>query len=202
MTAEILNQLVIGIVSGLVASFMMLMIFEVYKKIIIPYVKGFLYDGIDINGKWEFENYFEYAKELVTLDLRHSETEITGSVVIHKEYSKQDKKKFEAKEVLLASAEGKIRDRFVEVRLQFTDRQRLGFVSFHVEVIADGSVMKGVSVWYDSGFSEIRSSSVVLKRYRKEPYYSADRYPTKKTNDGVDTNEGLTNSPLTTKEEL
>lgn len=173
------SDITIGVIGGVLAATVVMFFVEVYQKVIIPFMKKLLYSGIYIQGKWETKSEYEYASERILLDVNQSAQSLFGSVTIVKKFSGISYKDTSNEEIISAKLKGNINDRFVRISLVFKDNRRLGFGSYLLEVIADGSVMRGVGVWYDTGFSEIRSRNVQFQRHEKEKYYTNKKFPKK-----------------------
>ena len=55
--------------------------------------------------------------------------------------------------------DGQLKDRFLCAKVEFVNKARLGISSRLLEVVGDGSSMKGWSTWYDIGLKEITSQA-------------------------------------------
>ena len=79
---EILLNLFLGIVSGLVGSGMTLFIRSNWEKIIIPWFEERIYKGVHIEGRWQGEvKYSDTDISLFVFDLKRNSHRVFGDMI-------------------------------------------------------------------------------------------------------------------------
>ena len=153
-----MQSLGMGVLSGVVASLIILFSASVVRGILLPWYRQFIYKGIDISGCWKAQRPTEPPPvRALTLELVQHAHSITGTAIITA--TPQDVSTPRSFKLI-----GSLRDRFLEFRMQHVDKKQLGVVVGLFEVIGDGNTMNGVMVGYNIGTREINPSATILIR--------------------------------------
>ena len=86
-----MSEMMIGVISGLVATFLALVISQLWNKIIVPWFEERIYKDAHIEGKWNAKFYFRGNKtEDFIFNIRRTSHHITGDMI-----GLEDGKKYE-----------------------------------------------------------------------------------------------------------
>lgn len=90
-TTDLLSNLMIGVISGIVTSLLIWFFVFIYKSIISHKIKELLYRGVELEGEWYGEVYHEltdkdgsktkYKRREMTLMIHQSAYQITGEFI-------------------------------------------------------------------------------------------------------------------------
>jgi len=130
-----------------------------FNKILLPWYRDIIYNGIDISGSWFNEQKFQnLLKQECTFNIEQKAEKlcVTMSIIKISIDGTTETKIFKLK--------GYIKERFVLLQGENIDRKKIGIISFLLQVERDGCLLKGVDSWYDVGTSSIRSSETSLMR--------------------------------------
>ena len=79
---EIMDELVIGVVSGLVASFIVFVLHKLYLSVIRPWIEDRVYKDARIEGRWCI-SYPEMSEVEEQVTLERSAHKVTGQIQLH-----------------------------------------------------------------------------------------------------------------------
>ena len=141
------ESLVVGIVSGIFTTVLLYLITETFKKIVIPWYRQIIYKGVDISGEWVNELKLESGiKQTISASIIQKANNISGDVTMVK---MKDGEQYGNIETF--NLTGDICDRFLYAKVLPVDTKRVGIASLLLEIVGDGTKMKGATAWYDGG---------------------------------------------------
>lgn len=153
MIAE--ETIILGVVSGILASSVLLICSSILKKIVLPWFRDQVYDDQYVDGVWICDTLHQSGNSMeAILDISQKAHLIKGHMTLNK---KNGNSEIEIKKYIL---KGEIRDRFLIVHGRNQDRNSLGVHSELLEVIGDGKKMKGTKTWYSVSEQKIESMEV------------------------------------------
>jgi len=152
---EISLNLILGIVSGIVTSFLIFAALQILQKIILPWYKDLTYSDLVIEGDWEDVTDGDDVEvtQRILHKLKQKGNVITGTTEII------DDSGFKTMEVT-----GFVRNGTVVLNFQREDKKKLGVMTYLLKAVEDGSKLSGFALWYDILNSEIRSVENSLVR--------------------------------------
>ncbi|HEY9000128.1 MAG TPA: hypothetical protein VIM89_02160 [Mucilaginibacter sp.] len=133
---------------------------------IIPFIETLLYKGIYIGEKWTIEMADDRTADQTTLSAtRNTVLEIkqranklsgkaTSSLIMDDETS----------DCIFYNIEGEIKDRFVTLFLKCSTKSRMAYSTFLLEIVSDGSLMKGYRTFYGLKRERINAIACTLKK--------------------------------------
>jgi hypothetical protein len=145
-----IESLVVGVVSGIVTAVILYLLLILFNRIVLPWYRQLVYQGVDIAGKWEEHLDFGNGKtQVITAELTQKANSITGNVTIVKAANGQ----ITRTEIMFIK--GTIKDRLFSATLIPVDKKRVGMITTLLEVVGDGGRMSGWASWYDVGMARI-----------------------------------------------
>ncbi|EDY84603.1 hypothetical protein VDG1235_4235 [Verrucomicrobiia bacterium DG1235] len=151
---EISINLILGIVSGIITSFLIFAALQVIQKIVLPWYKDLTYSDLVIDGDWE--------------DVTDGDVEVTQRI-LHKLDQKGNSitgvtELIDESGSKTMEVTGFVRNGTVVLNFQRKDKQKLGVMTYLLKAVEDGSKLSGHALWYDISSSEIRSIENSLVR--------------------------------------
>jgi hypothetical protein len=153
------NTIFVGVFSGILTYFIIVILVEIFNKLVIPWYQSIIYRGISIEGNWfgydarpeskthhNEEFYFEQKSNHISGDME----------VIRQPTGEKCRKKYRL--------EGIFRDNNLIFSYQIKDKSRLGSGTFVLKLIEDGQKFEGVSAYISPSRGEVITQNVVLKR--------------------------------------
>ena len=160
MNEQIILGLSIGISSGLVTTLLIWIITIVWVKKLVPWYETTVYKGVKIQGVWNLDTTEETDDPWThseSLSLAQKAHRITGAATL------TNRKETDSSPTSLL-VYGEISDRIVSLNMRSPLSDRLSYSSLLLEVVGDGTVMRGESTFYNTETSKIESSPVVYKK--------------------------------------
>lgn len=142
-----LTSLVVGIISGVVTSAVIYGFVQLFRQVVLPWYRNFMYRGLDLRGAWTAQ--IAGTAQRSTFEILQHADELTGTATF------VPNEGFESFGIRTFSIEGFVRERFVLLTLSNIDRTRLGIATYLLQVTGDGRTMEG----YGSSYS-VTSSSI------------------------------------------
>ena len=153
------ETIILGIVSGIITSAVIYLFVIIFNHIVLPWYRAFIYRGVSIDGTWEGELDFGNGNTQVsTAELTQKANAISGNVTVVKSTNGQIMK------TEIMSLSGTVKDRLFNAKLIPVDKKRVGIITVLLEVIGDGSRMRGSTTWYDSGAAKITGKGLEWAR--------------------------------------
>lgn len=148
----------IGIVSGVVSSFLIFIISQVFYKIIIPWYKKLKYESIDISGTW-IEGH-DIASDVIQeseININQNINKLNGTINILK-IRKQDKERISNKSF---NINGFFYNGFLSVGCVNNSNKQIGISNYLMKYMFDGRGLSGYKIYYDV-FEEILKTEKIV----------------------------------------
>ena len=153
------ETIIIGVVSGVLTSAFLYIAIQIFNKIILPWYRGVIYSGVNIEGQWIEEHDFGNGnQQSATFRLIQKANSISGSVTVVKS------SKGQVTQTDIMNLKGSLKDRLLNVTVTPADSKRLGIGTFLHEITGDATSMEGAVCWYDSGNGSIVSKESTWTR--------------------------------------
>ena len=167
---SISESLILGVVSGVATSALLYLFAGMFNRIVIPWYRQLIYRGITADGKWESDVVFPNGtQQYTTVDLRQTANTLSGNAQIAKYHND----KLESNEAFAIT--GSISDRLLHIIQRPRDHRRLGYGICLMEIIGDGSRMRGATSWYDAGSAEVHCRPLLWTR--SDSHYKSHTKP-------------------------
>ena len=154
------ESIFVGVVSGVLASALILFISAFARKVMIPWYRQIIYRGVDISGEWASKNQYHSGNvEDVLMTIKQKADLVEGIMNIAK--AKKGEKDLEMKTY---EFQGKIRDRFLQIQGHNSDKKAIGFHSELLEIVGGGNLMRGCATWYSVTNEAVQSIDVSWTR--------------------------------------
>lgn len=154
------ESIILGVVSGILTSVVLELLTGFVRKVLIPWYRQLIYKGIDISGDWYSSktNPSGNVQETV-MSIKQRADKVTCSMTIAKKNQKTNQTEIKTFDFL-----GGIQDRFVSISGKNVDKQALGIHSELLEIVGDGKIMQGQSIWYSVTNKEIQAGEILWTR--------------------------------------
>ncbi len=144
--ADISEQIVIGVVSGVITSAFLYLFVRVFRELVLPAIREILYQGLDVSGSWYWRSTFGSSAKMEITQKADVLTGVFTFVPVDSENS-----------IKIFNLKGNVRDRFVQMTMQSADPKRLGSLSYLFEVAGDGNQLRGCCSFYSPNKDRIVS---------------------------------------------
>ncbi|TSA17858.1 hypothetical protein D4R75_11965 [bacterium] len=153
------ESIVIGVVSGILTSACLLLFVQIFRNVVLPWYQSLVYSGLLIEGTW-IATKIPSSTQDVRLELKQKAHHIEGTAT----YVLNDTMASTSERIRNFRIAGSIRERFVIMTLQHTDRERIGVAAQLLEVTGDGRRMHGGRVFFNVGNDKISLSDITFTR--------------------------------------
>ncbi len=160
---SITESIVIGIISGILTSIAILIGSRIFNRIVLPWYQSLIYSGILVEGQW-YTGSVPNSTQEAKLELDQYAHRIKGIAT----YTDGSTVNSFSEKVRTFKVSGTLKDRFVLLTLEHTDRKRIGVTAYLLEVVGDGRIMKGGRVFYNVSGDEIKYSEITFKRDQQQ----------------------------------
>jgi len=153
------ETVVLGVVSGILTSAAIYLLALIVNRILLPWYRNFVYRDVEIQGSWKEE--FDFGNgntQFTTAELVQKAHTISGRITV---VQATDGETTKTETMALI---GTVKDRLFSATLTPVSKRRVGIATVLLEVIGDGSRMRGNSSWYDSGSARIASKASQWER--------------------------------------
>jgi len=142
-----------SLLASLVAGALWALLGVVTKRRLIPKIRAYLSDELDLAGKWHcrFVTPAGNVHE-VTLDLNQRWRTLEGRMTVVKHIRTAG-----TTEIKTFVVRGDVRDRFVLLHGRNIEKQAVGVDTELLEVVGDGRAMRGITSWYSVTNNMIQS---------------------------------------------
>jgi hypothetical protein len=162
---ELSYSLVTGVVSGVVATFLVVVFRTVWQRILVPWYEERLYQGPKIEGVWLAEIRFsETISNKHRMQLKRSGYKIVGRTVCYEGYSEGNS----------YDIDGTFKNLTLTCTYQIDHRRRIERGSMVLMLVNDGRALKGYVLYYDDQTNSIMSAECVWAAEDAEKSYSAN----------------------------
>ncbi len=150
MLLELSYSLVIGVVAGVVATFLVFTLRAIWERIIMPWYEERLYQGAEIEGVWLSEITFPSGEiNKHRMRLRRQGYNITGRSICFEGYSEGN----------AYDMHGTFKNLTLSCTYRIDDPRRLEQGAMVAMMLDDGKAMKGVVAFYDDKTNSILSAN-------------------------------------------
>jgi hypothetical protein len=154
------SSIILGVVSGLLASFLIYLGARLFDKVLLPWYRELIYRGIDISGQWQTKTMHPSGNiEDSVMHVTQKAEKLSCVVTIAKKLASSDDVQIKTYQFT-----GELRERFVALVGRNIDRRSLGTNVTLLEIVGDGKTMKGCDVWYSTTNKTIQSNEIVWVR--------------------------------------
>lgn len=164
MDEKTLN-IALGVFSGVLTSAFMYLANVLLTKSFIPWYRQIMYKGIDLNGEWHEQTEIQS----ILLELKQECERITGKATMQ---TKNSAPLCGIDDIRTFDVTGKVSQRFITLTLHHTNSQRLGIITYLIQVVGDGSELMGESCWYAPNASRITSGTTHMFREKSRAQVS------------------------------
>lgn len=160
---NISETLIIGIITGIITSLVLYLATTVFKRIVIPWYRVLIYNGIDLNGEWI--GYKEFDNGIIQNYLfivEQNDTNLSATMTLTKRNNKNNNQEIKTYKYI-----GDIRDRFIAITGRNINKKSIGINTALFEVQGDGTILKGGVVYYNISKNKISQYEFELTRKEK-----------------------------------
>lgn len=153
-------DLVVGVISGLVAAGVVFGATRWWNSILIPWFEARVYHGLDVSGTWELRDQLDPEGEpefndRETIVLQQRAHRLSGKLTMVDRNTHNIRQRF---------VSGEVRDRMVCVTMSGDGRRELSYHSLLAEVETDGNTLAGEAVYYNLTDKTIKADRVIYIR--------------------------------------
>ena len=155
--------LVVGVISGIVTSAILYALASAFRQIVLPWYKGLIYTGIHVDGEWqtcEMTDKPSTIVQVLRMDLKQQAATVVGKATLVLD----EESKWPVERIRTFDVKGNIENRFVQLNLTHSNKNRIGLQTMLLQVESDGRMMKGVSSFYNTGESVLASTNIAMAR--------------------------------------
>lgn len=138
---------------------MIFLLVHIFEKIILPWYKDVVYQGIDISGTWVSSLEFECINTEVIMHVKQFGHEIDGTLTLTK-----CRKKDDTKHSKIFKTTGRFQDGHLILMGNCIDRKLTGHITYLMKICSNGGRFTGSYNWVDTSENEILCRSVSFTR--------------------------------------
>lgn len=153
------ENIIYGVVAGIITSALIFLLVQVFNKIVIPWYRTVIYSGLDISGEWEQVEEHLGATDISKLIINQTAQSLSGLMTVVKQHN--DSEETEIKTFIV---KGEFLDGHVMLYGKSMNNKYRGHVTYLLTVTRAGKSLTGCTSWVDSGNDSISSSETVLVR--------------------------------------
>jgi hypothetical protein len=133
------GSIVLGVVSGIITSFILWTVISIFRKILLPWYQGVIYQGLSIEGTWigfYEDSKFNESDPDFSIDIRQKGANVRGVINRHKVAGG-------GREIKAFNFSGIFREANLVITYQPVDGTRLGLGSYVMLLSDDGRRFEG-----------------------------------------------------------
>src|SRR4051794_8660867 len=143
-------SLVVGVISGVVAAFLVFAFRSLWEQIVMPRYEELLYKDAKIEGVWSSEITFpEGEKNKHRMQLYRVGHTVTGTTTCYEGYSEGNSYELQ----------GTFRNLTLSCTYQINDTRRLERGAMVLMLVNDGAMLRGSLSYYDNQTNSVRSTA-------------------------------------------
>jgi hypothetical protein len=153
------STIIYGVVAGIITSFIIFLLIQIFNKIIIPWYKNTIYSGLNIEDIWLETHDVEMAEQISEFIIKQKAQVLEGlmtTVKKHKNSGETEIKTFKIK--------GSFYDGHVVLEAKNINKKYRGHVLYLLKITNGGASLSGVKSWVDAGCDVITSENIVMVR--------------------------------------
>lgn len=144
------QSIVVGVCSGLLTAIVLYVVGKLLKNSLVSWYQQKTYQGVNVSVRW---HWCVEGQQSIQLELKQVARGLTGTyTIVHTE----DRPNGSIHTYMVL---GEIVDRFVQLTLRNNDTTKLGAMVYLLEVVGDGSELKGCCTSYAVDSHEVFSMS-------------------------------------------
>ena len=147
----------ISVFSGVITAWIIFLLAQFFRKIVVPWYQAIRYEGVDINGTWKHEVATEISNGCLTLNFKQNAHRLTGSA--HLKHTSAEKEK-----ELTYTLEGSLWEGYASMTLKSSDRKRISFATLLVKVVQGGKQLEGAFSYRNIKTDDVSFANIVLVR--------------------------------------
>jgi len=153
------NPILLGVISGIITSILIFGLAQIFMKIVIPWYRSIIYNGYKVDGTWEIIYASPSIRRNVSFALTQKASKISGiSTHILKD------RNMEGDYIKEYSLSGELKDGFMYLIVNHSDKKRIGIGTVMLKIIADGQKMEGWIAAYNSSTSNVKGFKCIAKK--------------------------------------
>ncbi len=159
------ENIIIGIVTGILTSALIWLTISVFKKILVPWYQSIVYRGIDLDGDWSGEEIETGKDDSYPLRYEHNLTlnqkghKISGNVIIRNIFKNEEFNSISEYNLI-----GEISDNCVLLSYQRKRRNKIGMGSYLFKITGSGDFLEGSCVFLNGSGGIDSTNDIILKR--------------------------------------
>lgn len=152
------ESIILGVMAGIATTILISVSLVFFNKIVLPWYRGLIYNGIDISGEWVSELRTREIKEtaLMVIDQKASLIRATMTVSVHQPDDRIEQKMYRFN--------GALEDRVLSLAGRNINKKKIGVDVSLLEISSGGDKMVGVESWFSTMKNAIDSESVTWER--------------------------------------
>jgi hypothetical protein len=164
----ITTTIILGLVSGLLASVVTSITIVIFRDIVLPKIKAMRYCGLKIEGRWCSAP--AGLLQEITLEIEQFADSLIGTAIL----TSKDKSNIDHEFIRTFKVKGFIKDGFVVFTSTTANQNRLGAQTFLLRAVNDGRHLDGILTFYSPTGSEIISRQLNLAHESCNPKIEND----------------------------
>jgi hypothetical protein len=158
------SSIILGVISGVLTTSLVYLVVNIFNKIIIPWYKGIMYNGLDISGSWkEIHNYKNVMIQESTINVKQKAHQIKGEIILVKKGLDDDDDE-ELLEAKVFKFQGEFYDGFLNVSCWNKNKKQIGLHNYLLKVSLDGGMLNGSKTWFDILSEKFENANITWKR--------------------------------------
>lgn len=163
--STITGALVWGVLAGILTTVLLLLLSQLFQKVVLPWYQSVVYKGIDLRGKWVAQKIFdEGVTYYYSMLLKQNAHSLTGSMTIIKMNSQAGPPGGQEDYVQGFEVTGVTWEGFVTLNMTSDDRRSLSFATSLLQVRNRGHNLAGHMAYRSSIVDQVDSEDITWTR--------------------------------------
>lgn len=164
--STVAGAIIWGIVAGALTSALLLLLGQVFTKVLIPWYQSIVYKGVDLRGRWTSQrtdrNGISYH---YTLDLEQNAHDLKGNMTIAKMNSQPNPAAGLLGDYVQSfTIDGGVWEGFVTLQMESTDRRSLSLATSLLQIRDRGQTLVGHMAYRSTRVDQVDSEDIVWSR--------------------------------------
>src|SRR5712692_8357813 len=149
------ESIITGVVSGILTTAVLFLLKKLFDGVVLPWYRNLVYRGVNISDQWKNEMEFPGGThQTLIANIKQRAHAVEGDLTITKTRNGQ---LFVTKTLLLV---GEIHDRLLLATIKPMSDKEIAAATLLLEVVGNGSRMRGATSWYDATGGRILQEDV------------------------------------------
>ena len=157
MDDSISFSIILGVFSGVLTAFLLQVVVSIFRTVLLPWYRGFIYKGIDLSGEWAWVKKVEDRENKIHLFLSQKANQLSGHCTYYS--IKNDR----IKEIHYKFT-GSIREGYLMINMNNIDKRFIAYATCLLKIEDAGRTLNGIHAWRNSGKDLVDSAEVCYKR--------------------------------------